>query len=162
MNSLRTYCCSHHAETGIISTIVQGLLWKTYSYSSHRKKYLILWNLNMHYQKRLTLDPILSQLNIVHILAPHFFKIHFNTHSSTLRTPSGLFHSNSVCISHVTLPAHPPWFDHVDIWWREQIMKLLIMEFSKCCYFKFLRSPQHFVLKSTFLTSDETQSFTFV
>jgi hypothetical protein len=28
-------------------------------------------------------------------------------------------------------PSHPPWFDHPNnIWWRVQIMELLIMQFS--------------------------------
>jgi hypothetical protein len=49
-------------------------------------------------------------------------------------------------------PSHPPWLHHSnDIWRREQVTKLLIMQFSPTSYyFVTLRSnysPQHPVLK---------------
>jgi hypothetical protein len=49
---------------------------------------------------------------------------------------------NFICISHLsclphTPPPHPPWFDYPNnTWWRMQIMKVLIMQFSpSSCYF---------------------------
>jgi len=29
--------------------------------------------------------------------------------------------------TYVPLPSHPPWVDHPNIWWRVQIMKLLLL-----------------------------------
>lgn len=64
-----------------------------------------------------------------------FFKIHFNI---ILTTPSSsecvclkLCHQNSylLCLSCV------PWHDNMNIWWKVQIMKLLIMKFSPVSLF---------------------------
>jgi hypothetical protein len=47
-------------------------------------------------------------------------------------------------------PSHPLWFGHPNnIWWRAQIMKLLIMQFSPAsCYFLL---GQHILFRTLFL-----------
>jgi hypothetical protein len=47
-------------------------------------------------------------------------------------------------------PSHPPWLDHSDyIWWRVQLMKLLIMQFSPISHHFTLFSP-HNLLSTLF------------
>jgi len=64
--------------------------------------------------------------------------IHFNIPPLRLGLPSGLFPSSFpmkiLCCMHLSFPPcvlqDPRWFGHCNIWWRVQIMKLLIMQFS--------------------------------
>jgi hypothetical protein len=92
--------------------------------------------------------PILS-----HVFQPHFAKIHFNiilssTPSLLSDLPFRLSNQNCVHISHLTHaryvphPSHPSWSDHPNnIWWRVEIMQLLITQFSlPSCLFILLRS----------------------
>jgi hypothetical protein len=43
--------------------------------------------------------------------------------------------NNSVCISYhshacyMPCPSHPPWFDHTNIWWRIQTIRILTVFF---------------------------------
>jgi len=65
-----------------------------YSYEASQKTHCLSWNMHVHYciPKKLSLQPIL--INLVHILPPCLFKLHFNVPSfflqlhlaSTLRT----------------------------------------------------------------------------
>jgi hypothetical protein len=79
-----------------------------------------------------------------------------------LGLPSSLFfwlsHQYSICIPllppscYMPCPSHPPWLDHSTYtWWRVQVTKLLIMQFSAAsCHFTPLwskYSPRHPVLK---------------
>jgi hypothetical protein len=64
-------------------------------------------------------------------------------------------------------PPHPPWFNYSNnIWWRIQVMKFIIMQFSPWSVFLPFRSkyfPQHSVLKnhqSMFLPQRERPSLT--
>jgi hypothetical protein len=56
----------------------------------------VLWNLNVHYcfQKNSLQDPILSQINPVHIITLYYLKVNtdiMNIHSSTPSLPYDLF-----------------------------------------------------------------------
>jgi len=65
----------------------------SYSYEASQETHCLLWNMHVHYciPKKPSLQPIL--INLVHILPPCFFKLHFNIPSflqlhlaSTLRS----------------------------------------------------------------------------
>jgi hypothetical protein len=69
---------------------------------------------------------------------PILSKIHFNI----IHTPTSLFLVLSVLLvlpptfiphsCYMTYPSHPPWLDHSNYTWRRlQVMKLLIMQFSR-------------------------------
>jgi hypothetical protein len=108
--------------------------------------------------KSLTLIPILSKINPSHRLT-YLYKIHFNIIIlSILKSTIWLLHfrfcdQNSVSIScYMPCSFYPPWLDHSNYtWWRVQVTKRLIMEFSPASYcFICLQSrysPQHPVLR---------------
>jgi hypothetical protein len=91
--------------------------------------------------------PILSELNPVHILPYDFFKIDFNINlPSTLKSfkmslPLSFTNKNPVYIFHIShacympQPSHTPWFNHPNnIFWRVQIINLLIVHLSYVSY----------------------------
>jgi hypothetical protein len=73
-----------HGSSGAVVSLSQEI-------SNH------LWNLKIQYSfhKNLSLDFILSQLNVVCTLAPYFFKIHFNVILSFMcRSPFRFLNKN--------------------------------------------------------------------
>jgi hypothetical protein len=89
------------------------------------------------------LIPIMSQMQPVHTFPLYFPRIHSNIiFPSTPRTsvwslPFRISDQNFVRISHLScacymsLPTNPPLLDHANsIWWRLQVMKLLITQSS--------------------------------
>jgi hypothetical protein len=80
------------------------------------KKFRLLWNPKIHYRVHKTQDPILSQMNPIHILKPCFFKVHRNIIlPSVLPSPSSLFfsrlptkilHAFLISTTRATFPAH--------------------------------------------------------
>jgi hypothetical protein len=87
-----------------------------------------------------SLVPNLSQMNPVHILPTYLSKIHSNiifpsTPKSSEWSPPFMFYNQHILrISHLShacymsRPSHTLPFDHPNyIWWRVQVMKLLIM-----------------------------------
>jgi hypothetical protein len=95
----------------------------------------------------------------------HPIQIHFNIiqpsahRSLEWSLPFGIFNLNLVRISHLPhacympRPSHPPWFYHSNIiWWKLQITKFAITEFSPVSYhlipLKSKYSPRHPVLKT--------------
>jgi len=82
----------------------------------------LLWNQKDHYYflKSPPLVSVLSQMNLVHILTPYFFKIHFNiiVPSTSKSLNCGFFPLGFRLkfYTHFLLPSVPPisisWFDH--------------------------------------------------
>jgi hypothetical protein len=117
--------------------------WEATSCSASQEIPHLLWNSKVHYSihKSPPLVPILSHINPVHTLTSCFLKIHYSSIYAYV-FQWGIFPSSFptkivVCISHLSHdccmpnPTHYPWFDHSNnIWWRVQIIKLLIMQFS--------------------------------
>jgi hypothetical protein len=131
--------------------------WEAASCAAARELPSILWNQKIYYHvhKSHPLVPILSQINPVHTTPSYLFKIHLNIIHPPTPWSSGI-PTNNLCaflfspicarLSHL-----PPLDDSNYTWWRVQVMKLLIMQFSpashnsvplwpKC-------SPQHPVLE---------------
>jgi hypothetical protein len=87
----------------------------------------------------------LSWTRKIHTITSHLSKIKFNT----IRLPTSwssqwsrsfwlsYMHSSSPPSCYMLCPSHPTWLDHSDyIWRREQVIKLLIMQFSPTsCHF---------------------------
>jgi hypothetical protein len=87
--------------TSNIHTLIHSLIklspsWEAANCATTLELPSILWNPKVHYrvQKSPPLVPILSEINLIHIIPSYFSKIHFNivTHLR-LGLPSGLFHS---------------------------------------------------------------------
>jgi hypothetical protein len=116
----------------------------------------VLWNPKVHYHihKIPALVSILSQINPVHTTS--ILTLSFRLR---LGLPSGLFASGFPMKILYTLlfypwllhayPSHLPWLVHSNYtWWRIQVLKLLIMQFSPTsCHFIPLRSK--FVFRET-------------
>jgi hypothetical protein len=99
-----------------------------------------------HYRIRISppLDPVMRQMNSV-LLKP-FLMIHFNiilpsTPRSSMRSlpfnvlgrnPAWISHPCYVC--HISDPFHYPRFDHLNVWCRVKITKLLITQFFPASY----------------------------
>jgi hypothetical protein len=110
----------------------------------------ILWNqkANCRVHNGPLLVPILSQINPVHITPSHSSNVRFNVFSHLrLGLSGGLFPSGyPTKILYIYIPLlpnacsmscqfHLPWFDYSNyIWWRVQIIKLLIIQFSPIFY----------------------------
>jgi hypothetical protein len=155
--------------------MVQDIIWKSDCHSVCQKKYpAFLWN-RVHTGP--PLDPMLSQPNPVRPIDPYLPKVHLNVilppmpRSSLWSLAFGLPNQNPVSTSplphacHMSLPSHPPWFNHPNnIRWRIQTVKFIIMQFSSRSVFIPFRSkypPQHSVLKnpqSVFLPQSERPS----
>jgi len=73
-----------HDNIIIISTVEKvsehNPPWEADSCPDGQETLFLSWNLNVNYNahKNLLLDPILNQMNLLHTLAPYFFKVHFN------------------------------------------------------------------------------------
>jgi hypothetical protein len=94
-------------------------------------------------------DPILSQMNTIHIRTRYLFCIHFNIilpstpMSPTWSIPFGFYNKISVRSSHSTYscPFQAVWCDHPNkMWWRIQIMDSVILTlngptFCCCCHY---------------------------
>jgi hypothetical protein len=97
----------------------------------------ILWKLKVYncIHNVFPLHLIRSQFNPVHILISHFFyqfqypSIH--TKVSEVVHLHKIFSTTILYACYMPHPSYPPWFDHPNnIWWRVQIIKLLIIQFS--------------------------------
>jgi hypothetical protein len=125
--------------------------WETASCAAIQELPSILWNPKVQYRVHNSppLVPILSRsmqsvplhplsLRSILILSTHLLR--------GLRSglfPSGLpadsyMHSSALHSSYMPLPSHSPWLDHSNYTWRRvQVIKLLIMQFS--------RTSRHFI-----------------
>jgi hypothetical protein len=111
-------------------------------------------------------------MNPVHTTLHCLSNIHFNIipdrrlgfHSGLF--PSGFPHQYPICIpllrsSYMSRPSHPPWLHSSTYnWWRVQVMKLFVMQFSPTpCHFIPSRpkySPQHPV---DWINQDQNRNF---
>jgi hypothetical protein len=62
------------------NSMEQDPSWESDSHSVNQEISPVLWNPKVHYHvhKNPPVDSILSQMNLVYILTPYFFKINFN------------------------------------------------------------------------------------
>jgi len=146
----------------------QNPSWEIIQFSASQEFARILWNPKVHYSifKSPAPVPILSQINPVHV--PHstsrryILILSFHLY---LGLPSGLFpsgfptktlyiHLSSPHMCYTPRPSHSSRLNHPNkIWWGVQIIKLIIMYFSRLpCYLVPLRpkySLQHPILRHT-------------
>jgi len=117
--------------------------WDANSHSASLKISCLLQNLKVHYHvyKSLPLIPVLSQTNPIPVSHPVFLRYFLIlSFHMCIGLPSGLFPSssltNSVCVCvcvcvcvwyFLSIPSYPPCFDHPNIWWSIQVMKLLFI-----------------------------------
>jgi len=112
--------------------------WKANGHTASHKIFCLLWNLKVYYclHNRPPLVPILNCMNPDDILTPYFCKTNFNI--ILLGFPNCLFTScfpTKILYTFLTsyIPSYPtyshlPWFDHSNIWWRGQIIKLFVIQ----------------------------------
>jgi hypothetical protein len=139
--------------------------WEAANYAATQELPSILWNPKVHYRahKSPSFVPILNQIHPVHTTPSNAVRsiLILSTHLH-LGLPSGLFPSGSPdqypiwipLLPHswcMPCPFHPPRLDYSNYRRGEQVMKLLIMQFSlaSCRFIPlcFKHSPQHPVLK---------------
>jgi hypothetical protein len=146
-------------------SIEQNPSWQVIRFSTSQEFSRILWNLKVHYRiyKSPASVPILSQINPVHVPPLYFQKIHLNiivpstSGSSKLSLtqvsqPKPCIYLSSPHMCYTPSPSHSSRFNHPNnTWWAVQIIKLLIIWFSRLpCYLIPLRpkySPQHPIFK---------------
>jgi len=161
-----------HSHLELTNSTEQSSPQGAYSHSSSQEVSHLLWNPKVYYHvhKSLLLVHILSQMNLIHNVYPISLKIHCNIilpympRSSAWSNTFRFSNQNFVCISHILyafyMPhlSHSPWLDHTNnIWWREQVTKLLIMQFSPAFCISFpLRSKSESVRKKN---SDDNQQY---
>ena len=140
----------------------QSLSWDANRFSASQEIPRISWNPKVHYRIHTCSPPvpILSQLDLVHVLTPQFLKIHLNIILPSMpgsykvvsflqaSPPKPCTWFSSPHTRYMPRPSHSFWFDYPNnIWWAVQIIKLLVMYFSPLpCYIVPLRpiySPQH-------------------
>jgi hypothetical protein len=108
---------------------------------------------------------ILIQMNSVHILTHYFFNINFNIFLLfSLRSLQVFWLKFCMLFSsphsgYMTSPS--PWFHHpINIWWRKQVMKLFLMQFSPSFnYFLCLLGPNIFLSTLFINTTNSHSSF---
>jgi hypothetical protein len=100
-----------------------------------------------------SLGPMLNVMCPVHIFITYYFKIHFNIilpsmsmssnwFSGLIFSPKFCMHFSSPPILANVLPSHSPWCDPLNnLWWKIQVMKILIIQFTPTsCYLIIPRS----------------------
>jgi hypothetical protein len=137
---------------------MQQSLWEANSWSTSQDIPQTLWNLNIccRVNKGSSLVRLLSQVNPVNRLPPYLIKKRSN--SILLSTPMSskwsLPFPTFLCIFHPSLERHMHHtyyrlrFNHPNnIWWRADIMKLFIIQFSSSFHYFLPLRPQHPILK---------------
>lgn len=86
-----------------------------------------------HVHKILPQDPVLSHLNLVNVLTPYLIwsfilSSHLPFCSDFLTNILYAFLSSYIC--YTTWPCHPSIRQSISIWWKLQIIKFLIIQFS--------------------------------
>jgi len=148
-----------------INSKEQNPSWEANSNSDSQEIPDVLRNPKVHYRVHKSLPPVptLSHTHPIHIFPSSFLKaILISTSLLRLDLPSGLFPSGfPIKISYVFLicpmratspvPSHTPRTDHPNnIWWRVQVMKLLIMQSSPAfCHFLPLRSLSFLLIRAS-------------
>ena len=160
-----------------ITKSMEQSLWEGNHSSATEDISHILWNPKVHYHiyKSPPLVPIPSQINPVnapsHLIRSHFSIIlPFTPGSSKWSLPLKFPQPNPVWTSPFLNKCYMPHlsyfsqFDHPNIWWVVEIIKLLIMYFSPFHYYSYtITPPQHPILKHpqpTFLPQYDRPNFT--
>jgi hypothetical protein len=128
--------------------------WEANSRSTGQETPCLSCNPDVHYRdhKMPPLEPVMSQINLIHILTPQFYKIHFNiivpSTSKSSKWSRPFRFSDQIFVRHAfhgssmraACPAQKSsLFNHSNISWRRvvlHIMELLIKRLSPAsCYF---------------------------
>jgi hypothetical protein len=144
-SSLKSTSCLHCIVT---NSVEQSPPWETNGSSASQEILRILWNwrLNAAFTTARHLSPSGAKLvqstpsrpfslRVILIISSHvrlaFQKISFSQVALT-KTLHAFFSSPNTC--HMP-SSYDPWFDHPNnIWWRVQIMCILVMQFSAVWY----------------------------